>query len=309
MSIILLVFSGALFATGQARGPWEAPSKMADKYQDVDRLGDAEKLRREALRFAEQELGPADKQLVPLLAKLATLLDAEGKDAEAEPLAHRAYFIADQSGDRKLTGVALNALGVVLAGEGDPVRAEPVMRRSLALLEESEGADSLDVAKAANNLAALYSKAREYAKAEPLVARALKGFERYFGPDSPEIALPLANMFIVLAGQNRAAEGESYLRRALAIGEKAFPGSLQMAHFQLCLAALEANHRNYQEAARLLENVIAIQERLLGPEHPELGRSLASYSAVLRNLHQKTGAKEAQNRANMILKSALSDVK
>jgi len=208
-----------------------------------------------------------------------------------------------------LVGVALNALGVVLAGEGDPARAEPVMRRSLALLEESEGADSMDAAKAANNLAALYSNAREYAKAEPLVARALKGYEKYFGPDSPQIALPLANMFAVLAGQNRAQEGEPYLRRALAIGEKVSPGSLQMAHFQLCLAALEANRRNYQEAARLLESVIAIQERLLGPEHPELGRSLGSYSSVLRNLHQKTEAKEAQNRANMILKSALPDVK
>jgi tetratricopeptide (TPR) repeat protein len=309
MRTVSLIVFGALFAPGQVRGPWEGLSRIADQRQETDHLAEAETLRREALLLAEQELGPADKQLVSLLAKLATLLNREGHASDAEPVARRAYIIADQAGDRRLIGVALNALGVVLVGEGEEARAEPVMRRSLALLEESEGPDSLDVAKAANNLASLYSEAHEYAKAEQLLRRALTVYEKHFGPDHPATALLLANMFALLTEENRAAEGETYLRRALAIGEKAFPHSLEMAHLQLCLASFEANHRNYKEAARLIEEVIATQERLLGPEHPDLGRTLSGYSSVLRSLHQKTEAKLAQNRANMILKSALPYVK
>jgi tetratricopeptide (TPR) repeat protein len=69
------------------------------------------------------------------------------------------------------------------------------------------------------------------------------------------------------------------------------------------MAALEASRENYKEAARLLEKIIAIQERVLGKEHPLLGRTLVNYAEVLRHLHQKSEAKQALNRANSILKT------
>jgi hypothetical protein len=37
--------------------------------------------------------------------------------------------------------------------------------------------------------------------------------------------------------------------------------------------ALEASRENHKEAARLLQQVIATEERLLGPQHPELARA------------------------------------
>jgi hypothetical protein len=41
----------------------------------------------------------------------------------------------------------------------------------------------------------------------------------------------------------------------------------------------------------------------LGRDHPLLARTLVNYSAVLRSLHQKSEAKQVQNRANSILKT------
>jgi hypothetical protein len=79
-----------------------------------------------------------------------------------------------------------------------------------------------------------------------------------------------------------------------------------MVNLQLYLAALEANRENFPEPARILEQIIPIQERLLGPGSPQVEYSLVGYSRVL---HQKAEAKQVQNRANSILKSILSDVK
>jgi tetratricopeptide (TPR) repeat protein len=306
MIVVLLIVFNAVFAIGQT---WQDLSKLAKQYQNADNFRAAESARREALRLAEMELGPADKKLVPLLGDLALNLYFEARHTEAEPVAQRAFLIAKESGDQRLTGLMLNILGVVLSGEGQKARAEPALRRSVALLEESEGEDGLNTARAENNLATVYLDTKQYAKAEEVMARALPIYEKRLGIYDPETAQAYSNMFTLLAAEHRAAEGEPYLRRALATGEMLFPRSLQMANLQICLASLEESRENYKEAALLLEKVIKTQERVLGPEHPDLARTLAGYSNVLRHLHQKTEAKTAQNRANLIMKSALSDVK
>ena len=302
MFVLLVVVLSAVFAIEQ---PWVDLATRARQRRNADDLAGAELLGREALQLAEKQLGPEDKQLTPLLGDLAMSLHLEARDAEADPIAHRAFLIAKESGDQRLTGLMLNILGVVLSGEGQKARAEPVLRRSVALLEP----DSLDFARAANNLATLYLDTHQYVKAQQEMARALPVYEQHLGPSDWEFALALGNMFTMLAAQHRAAEGEPYLRRAVAIVEIAFPRSLEMAHLQLCLAALEESRENFKGAAHLLEQAMATQERVLGPEHPELAHSLVAYASVLRRMHQKTGAKNALNRANMILKSALGDVK
>jgi tetratricopeptide (TPR) repeat protein len=305
-ALILLVLS-AVFATGQT--PWQSLSAQAKQHQEAEDFAAAESLRRQALQLAEKQLGPANKQLAPLLQDLAFTLHATGHDAEAEPLIFRAYTIAKESGDSRMTGLMLNVLGIVLSAEGQRARAEPVLRRSVALLEEAEGEDSILVAKALNNLATLYLDIQQFPKAEEEMRRSLPIYEKTLKQDDPEMALVWWNMFTVLASQHRAAEGEPYLRKALAIGEKVFPNTAKMANLQVCLAAYEVSRNNFKEAARLLEEAIATQERVLGQAHPELAHSLAAYATVMHHLHQKSEAKNALNRANMILKSALGDVK
>ncbi|HEV1288220.1 MAG TPA: tetratricopeptide repeat protein [Bryobacteraceae bacterium] len=303
MSILLLIVFGAVFAIGQNL------EQLAEERQSADDFAGAERLRREALRLAEQQYKPDDKRLAAPLTNLALSLHFEGRDAEAEPLARRAVLIAEQSGDRALLGVTLNGLGVVLAGEGQRARAEPVLRRSVALLEETKGEDSLHVARAANNLATLYADTRQYSQAEHEMARVLPVYEKHLRPEDPVYVLALSNMFTILYQLHRTSEGEPYLRRALAIGEKAFPDSLNMARLWHGLAALEVSRENNKEAARLLEKVIAAEERLLGPQHPELAQALENYAGVLRQLHQRNEAKNAHNRALLIQKSLLGDVK
>jgi tetratricopeptide (TPR) repeat protein len=309
LNTILLVahFSPAWVAgadiTPSRNTPWADSMGLAQQVQDVGDLATVEQLRRDALRSAEQTLGPDHKQVAVLLSNLGATLRLEGRYPEAYALSLRALEIAKASGDKRLLAAVLNGLGLALWNE--PARAEPVLRRSLALYEQAEGGNPIDIAKIENNLASLYSNEYQHAKALELMTRALPRYEKYLGPEDPTLALALANMFAILSEQHRAEAGEPYLRRAIAIGEKAFPQTAAMAKLQVCVAALELSRGNPQESARILRLAIALQERTLGPAHPEVARSLGYYSVTLRRMHDKAGARQAENRAKAILKGGL----
>jgi len=301
---ILLGLTRATAADIAANGDpsWLAASRIAQQSQESGDLASAERLWRDALRSAREELGENHKQIAALLSNLGGVLHLEGRDREAYPLARHALVVAEASGETELIASALNELGLVLSGAGEHARAEPVLRRSLALFEQLEGEDALHTAEVANNLAVIYCDTRQYSKAEALMRRALPLYEKYFGPEDRAFAAALSNMFTILSAQRKLDEGEPYLRRALAIGEKRFPGTAAIAHVEVCLAQLEFSRGNLQESARILRAAIELQERTLGREHPEVARSLACYAAVERRLRNRTEAKEAERRANLITK-------
>lgn len=303
-TLLMVVFSRAWVAgadiTPAGNTPWAESLSLAQQHEDTSDLPTAEQLRSDALRSAEQTLGPDHKQVAVLLSNLGATLRLEGRYQDAYALSLRALAIAKASGDKRLLAAVLNGLGLALWNE--PARAEPVLRRSLALYEQAAGDDRLGVAKIENNLASLYSNEHQYAKALELMTRALPLYETYLGPVDPSLALALGNMFAILSEQHRAEEGEPYLQRALAIGEKVFPQTAAMAKLQVCVAALELSRGNLLESARTLQMAIALQERTLGPTHPEVARSLGYYSVTLRRMHDKTAARQAENRAKAILK-------
>ena len=108
---------------------------------------------------------------------------------------------------------------------------------------------------------------------------------------------------MILGRQKRFDEGEPYLRRALEIEERAVPDSMRTQQMRANLAALEGVRGNWQASANLLRQVIAVEERTLGPNHRSLAVALANYSEALKHLNQKSEAKQAGDRANAILKS------
>jgi tetratricopeptide (TPR) repeat protein len=263
----------------------------------------AESLRWQALRSAQMHLGDKSPALVLLSTQLGATLHMMRRDAEAEPVLRGAVEIATDAGDAKLLGIALSGLATALAGEGEQARAEPVMRRSLALLERSEGEDTLDTANAANNLAVLYCDTNQYPEAEEEMKLALSFYESHFVGLESSVAMGLRNMFVILFKQRRTAEAEPYLDRALAIGVKIFPPGRKLAELQFAQGLLQESRGRFQEAAATLQHVIEVQERVLGSNHPQLAHSLIAYSAALRHLHRRSEAKEAQKRGSLILKS------
>jgi len=66
------------------------------------------------------------------------------------------------------------------------------------------------------------------------------------------------------------------------------------------LALLYNYEGKYSEAEPLYKRVVAIREKNLGPEHPDVAQSLDAYAALLRQAGQKADAEKMEDRARKI---------
>ncbi len=66
------------------------------------------------------------------------------------------------------------------------------------------------------------------------------------------------------------------------------------------LAGLYDNQGRYAEAEPLYQRSLAIREKALGPEHPDVAQSLENYAALLRNTELNDEAEKLEARAKAI---------
>ena len=153
----------------------------------------------------------------------------------------------------------LNNLAALLQDTNRLEEAEPLMRRALAIDEQSYGPDHPNVARDLNNLAQLLQATNRLPEAEPLMRRALAIDEQSYGPEHPDVATGLNNLAQLLKATNRLRRAEPLSRRHLEI-------------------FLEFTRRT-------------------GHPHPHLQAALANYAAILGELGRKEAEIDAQIRA------------
>ncbi len=115
---------------------------------------------------------------------------------------------------------SLNNLGALYNEQGLYALAEPLYKRSLAIVEKALGPNHPRVATGLNNLALLYKTQGKFALAEPLYKRALAIHEKALGPDHPQVAIGLSNLADLYRATDREAEAEKLEKRAAAIEAK-----------------------------------------------------------------------------------------
>ena len=215
--------------------------------------------------------------------------------AEAEPHFRVAVALAV---DVKDQAVALNDFGQMLQATNRLAEAEPLMRRALAIDENSYGTEHPEVAIRLNNLASLLQDTNRLAEAEPLMRRALAIAEKSYGPEHPDVAIALNNLATLLYGTNRLADAEPLMRRALAIDEK----SLGTEHPDVAidlnnLAQLLKDTNRLADAEPLMRRALAIDEKSYGPEHPNVAISLNNLARLLQDTNRLTEAEPLMRRA------------
>jgi tetratricopeptide (TPR) repeat protein len=278
-------------------------SREAQALQEQGRPAEAVDLYTRALKLREKQLGLHHPDVAAALNNLGVALRLDARPADAGPIFTQALSIAEECGDQRLLATILGGLGATLVDVGQLDRAEPVLRRSLALFERATGPDSVEAAEAGNNLAMLYRRNGHLALAQQQLEHSLPLLEQRLGTH-PEFAKALNAMFVILVEQDQWDRAEPYLRRALQIGLKVFPDSLQMAEFRENLALLAAHRREFQAAASLLGDAIAAKEKILGARDPQLAESFENYSVYLKKINQKAEAKHAEERAREIRRAS-----
>jgi len=214
------------------------------------------------------------------------------------PHAEAVAWAADRAGILNPTAQVMSDVALFLGYRAQFDRAEPLMRRALAIEETCLGPDHSSVATRLVNLAELLVATNRRTAAEPLMRRALAIDETTFGPDHPNVARDLRPLCLLLYSSNRQSEAEPLIRRALAI-DQANGGSdstnVGLDLFTLAVI-LKATNR-LAEAEPLMRNALAIEDRRLGTGRVLVGYYLNELSSLLLDANRFIEAEPLIRRA------------
>ena len=180
---------------------------------------------------------------------------------------------------------SLNNLAALYRDQGQYAAGRAALQALAGDPGEGLGPDHPDVATSLNNLAGLYQDQGQYAQAEPLYKRALAIVEKALGPDHPDVATSLNNLAgctTPKASTRRPSRSTSARwrsrRRPSAQIIPMWPQPEQPR------GAVPAQGQ-YAQAEPLYKRALAIKEKALGPDHPDVATSLNN----LAELYQAQG--------------------
>ena len=208
--------------------------------------------------------------------------------------------------DNPDTATNAGNLGTILIAQGKYAEAEPLEKRVLAADRKASGAGSEDVATDLNNLGTVYFHQAKYAQAEPLYTNALSIHLKLFGNEHPSVASDLTLMGALLADEKKYPLSEATYRRALAIDEKALgPEHKEVATVLSNLASLYYAQLRYQDAEPAYRRALAIRQRALGPEHPLVAATLSALALLKKDQGQYPESEALYRQALAIDEKAL----
>ena len=139
------------------------------------------------IAFLKEHLAllPHAKDRIETRLRIGKILTTFARWSEAEPELRTALVEATKINDDGMQAWALNELAKLLQATNRLAEAEPLMRRALAIDEQSYGAEHPNVARDLNNLALLLQATNRLAEAEPLARRAVEIFQKSLGDQHP----------------------------------------------------------------------------------------------------------------------------
>jgi CHAT domain-containing protein/tetratricopeptide (TPR) repeat protein len=243
----------------------------------------------------------AQTETADTLSQRAAKLVQAGRFADAEPLLKRAVAIQERTlgPDDPLTVANQNMLAVVYYAQARYKEAERLSKRAATIYEKLFGRDHHFTAVSLHILANVYKAQARYAEAEPLYKRALASREKALGRQHPEVVGNRADLADLYRLQGRNAEADAVLKRApVSQGKTPEPSHQAGEADQLNKRVTELFQAGrFAEAEPLLKRVLAIQERALGPEHPETGATLNMLAVVYYSQARYTDAEPLSKRA------------
>ncbi len=210
--------------------------------------------------------------------------------------------------DHPNTARALMILGNLYRISGNYTQAEPLLRRSLAIIEKTRhGGNRGQTARLLEILAMLYNSTGRYADAEPLLKRSLDIRERMQVRHPESIAFSLSLLAEVYHFTGRQAEAEPVMKRALEIWDKHddYPPD-GLAYSLTALARIYRNTGRFAEAEPLIRRSLEICEKSLGPDHQNVAFALNNLALVYRNTGRSAEVEPLYLRALEISEKSLS---
>jgi len=194
---------------------------LAGTLIDAGDLSGAETMDREALAIRRKINGPKHPDVAYPLNNLGFVFLEKGDWASAEPFLKENLEIRQSiSGhDARLAG-ALNNWARMLQEKGEYAKADETYQRSVSMMRDANGAESLSLSKILTNFGLLRADQGRYADAEQLERQALAMRQKFTGDEGPDMAASLTNLALVRSLQRAPASAETLLKQALEIRQK-----------------------------------------------------------------------------------------
>jgi len=236
----------------------------------------------ERLEFDSANFGPNSINVIPPLRTMASVLEGQGRLAEAERIRKDVMTIAQKAKGAESTEEAssLADMAQFYSRQKKPNEAEPLFKRALTIFEKVEGPQHKDVAGVLFQLAEIYRPQKRYADAEQAYKRAVAIFDKLSEPDPVE-AIVLTRFAKNDVAQARFADAEDLDKRAVAISEKALgPDDPNLAESLMELAAVYVAGKKYSEARTADQRALAIDDKAQGPASLNTARAVIALLGV-----------------------------
>jgi CHAT domain-containing protein/Tfp pilus assembly protein PilF len=193
---------------------------------------------------------------------------------------------------------ALDLLVQALVEGGKPAdpAALPSARRAVALKEKTNAVDHPAVAVSLANLGLVLRRQGKLDEAREAYERALRIRETALGAEHIDVGRVLAALSALASNTGDFSRARELGERALRIAERAAdPVAEAGAANNLALALFQLN--DHAGSRQRLEQALRAYERALGPDHPEVGKTLSNLANVVSESGDLAEARRLYERA------------
>lgn len=263
-------------------------NNLGDLLREQGRITEARQLYLDTL----QQEDVSSKQRMNALIGLAEI-DRQTGDREASAKKwNEVLAIARGQGDELSEAIASRGLASMWLSAGDLARSEPLLRRSLSIMETNPEATPADLANALSGMGLLYRAKNKLALAEDAWSEALQLDRTAFGDVHPRVAFLMELLGEVYSARGENDRARDYATQALeamrhSLGEDALPTAAAFAN----RATVEQRARDLDDAAKDYEHALGIARR--HPGSAPLEKALIErYAGLLKIMHRGREAKE-----------------
>jgi tetratricopeptide (TPR) repeat protein len=225
---------------------------------------------------------------------LITLYILWGKPDEAESYLKEALSLAKKFPKTQGMQYALLNQGQLEEQFGDYKEAEAYNDEAFEKSVEICGPNHPYGAVILVKQAELYRKQSRYAEAEKTLGKALEILQSHYTSDHPDICETQVKLARVLYEDGKYQQARELVKTALKNEEALFgdPNNLFIAHAKECLGNTYRQDGHYDEAQKMLEEVLAIEHTMMGTANVDTAITMRNLALVQAD---QANFKEAEN--------------
>ncbi len=270
---------------------------------DLGRLDESLRHLSKSLEIQESIWGRQDTRLLATLNKIVEVHIAQDRHAEAAPYLTRLIPIHEKvfGSHHPDLATALNLLAFAHTERGDHTAAEKLSLRALSIQERALGPGHPEVGQTLSQLALIAYAEKRFPESIGRLKRSIRILEEAPGPDTILVVGELNNLGVVYRAQGDSVESERTFQRAIDLMTPSRGSTdVELGSVWSNLGMLYSTTRQWSKAARAFQEALAIQERMLGPGHPDLLTLIDALADIHQHLSNPARSRSYLNRAKKI---------